>query len=142
MKNKKPLWITLISLDVIITVALFAISIIMLSNVSKTEAERMAMPKGLVRWLVYELKPWQYGVMFVVPLFILLAVNIVGLVIYVKKSTQRAPVQVNDLSDEQKEALRQELLRDLQGGSQTPAQPAEVKEEPRQDLEKPEEPKE
>ena len=115
MKNKKPLWIALISLDVIITIALFVISIIMLANVSKTEAERLGMT-GFVGWLI-RLKPWQYGVFFVVPLFILLAANIIGLVIYVKKSTKREPVQVNDLTEEQKEALRQELLKDLQGGN-------------------------
>lgn len=115
MKNKKPLWITLISLDVIITIALFAISIIMLANVSKTAYDRSQM-KGFVGWLV-NLNPLTYGLAFVVPLFLLLAANIIGLVIYVKKSTKREPVQVNDLTDEQKEALRQELLKDLQGGN-------------------------
>ncbi len=115
MKNKKPLWIALISLDVIITVALFVISILMLANVSKTTAQRQVMT-GFIGWLV-NLKPLVYGLAFVVPLFILLAINIVGLVIYVKKSTKREPVQVNDLTEEQKEALRQELLKDLQGGN-------------------------
>lgn len=115
MKNKKPLFIALISLDVIITIGLFVISIIMLANVSKTAGERNAMT-GFVGWLV-RLKPWQYGVFFVVPLFILLAANIVGLMLYVKKSAKKEPVQVNDLTDEQKEALRQELLKDLQGGN-------------------------
>ena len=115
MKNKKPLWIALISLDVVITIVLFAISIIMLANVSKTEAERMGMD-GFVGWLV-NLKPLTYGLAFVVPLFVLLAINIVGLVIYVKKSTKKEPVQVDDLTEEQKEALRQELLKDLQGGN-------------------------
>ena len=115
MKNKKPLWITLISLDVAITIFLFVVSIIMLANVSKTEGERLAMT-GFVGWLV-RLKPWVYGVAFVIPLFLLLAANIVGLVIYVKRSTRKEPVQVDDLTEEQKEALRQELLKDLQGGN-------------------------
>ena len=115
MKNKKPLWIVLISLDVIITIALFVISIIMLANVGKNSLERQQLT-GLVSWLVNDLKPWQYGVFFVVPLFLLLAANIIGLVIYVRKSTKKEPVQVDDLTDEQKEALRQELLKDLQGG--------------------------
>ena len=53
---------------------------------------------------------------FVFPLFILLAANIVGLVFYVKKtSVKEEPAKLSDLSEEQKEALRQELLRDLQG---------------------------
>lgn len=116
MKNKKPLWIALIALDVAITVFLFVISIIMLANVSKTAGER-ALMTGFIGWLV-NLKPWVYGVAFVVPLFLLLAGNIIGLVIYVKRSTRAEPVQVSDLSEEQKEALRQELLKDLQGGNE------------------------
>ena len=115
MKNKKPLFISLIALDVIITIALFVISIIMLANAGKTAGERAAMT-GFVGWLV-NLKPLVYGLAFVVPLFLLLAVNIIGLVIYVKRSTKKEPVQVSDLTDEQKEALRQELLKDLQGGN-------------------------
>ena len=115
MKNKKPLFIALVSLDVAITIALFVISIIMLANVSKSDIDRANMT-GFVGWLV-NLKPWVYGVAFVVPLFLLLAANIIGLVIYVKRSTKKEPVQVSDLTDEQKEALRQELLKDLQGGN-------------------------
>lgn len=71
---------------------------------------------GFIGWLV-NLKPLIYGLAFVVPLFLLLAANIIGLVLYVKKSAKREPVQVNDLTEEQKEALRQELLKDLQGGN-------------------------
>ena len=115
MKNKKPLFIALVAVDVLITVALFVISVIMLANVSKTAGERAAMT-GFVGWLV-NLKPVVYGLAFVVPLFILLAANIIGLVFYVKKSAQGKPMQVDDLTEEQKEALRQELLKDLQGGN-------------------------
>ncbi|MBR0294312.1 MAG: hypothetical protein IJQ67_00140 [Bacilli bacterium] len=50
---------------------------------------------------------------FVIPLFVLLAANIIGLVVFVRKSTKKEPVQVNDLTEEQKEALRRELLNDL-----------------------------
>ena len=112
MKNKKPLFIALIALDVIITIFLFTISIIMLANVSKTTAEREEMT-GFVGWLI-RLEPWKYGVFFVVPLFILLAGNIIGLVFYVRKTTKKEPVKVQDLSEAQKAALRAELLKDLQ----------------------------
>ena len=115
MKNKKPLFIALVVVDVLITIALFVISVLMLANVSKTAGERAAMT-GFIGWLV-NLKPLVYGLAFVVPLFILLAANIIGLVFYVKKSAQKAPMQVDDLTEEQKEALRQELLKDLQGGN-------------------------
>ena len=52
---------------------------------------------------------------FVIPLFVLLAGNVIGLVIYVRKSSKKEPAKLDDLSEEQKEALRQELLKDLQG---------------------------
>ena len=42
-----------------------------------------------------------------------LAGNIVALVIYVRKSTKKEPIKVDDLSAEQKEALRKQLLEDL-----------------------------
>ena len=110
-KYKKPLLIGLVSLDVAITIFLFVLSIIMLANAGKTAAERAAMT-GFVGWLV-NLEAWVYGVSFVVPLFVLLVANIIGLVIYVRKSTKKEPVKVADLSDEQKEALKKELLNDL-----------------------------
>ena len=133
MKNKKPLWITLIALDVLITAFLFVVSIIMLANTPKSAEERDAM-EGFIGYLVKN--PTVYFVGFVVPLFVLLAANIIGLVIYVRKTTKREPVKVNDLSDAQKEALRQELLRDLAGGAQPAAPKAE---EPKQEEPKPEE---
>ena len=112
MKNKKPLWITLIALDVAITVFLFVVSIIMLAEtVGKTPAEIQA-NDGFIGYL--QNHTTFYLLVFVVPLFVLLAANIVALVIYVRKNAKReGPVQMNDLSEEQKEALRQELLKDL-----------------------------
>ena len=111
MNKKKVLFIVGVSLDVAITIFLFVLSIIMLANAGKTDVERAAMT-GFVGWLV-NLEPWVYGVSFVVPLFVLLAANVVGLVIYVRANTKKEPVKVSDLSDEQKEALKKELLNDL-----------------------------
>ena len=123
MKNKTPLFIVLIALDVAITVFLFVISIIMLAKVAgmQNRADIDNEP-GFIGFLMRN--PTIYGLGFVLPLFVLLAANIIGLVMYVKKSAKREPVKVNDLTDEQKEALRQELLRDLQNG----ANPEEKKE--------------
>lgn len=111
MNKKKVLLICGVSLDVAVTIFLFVLSIIMLANAGKSDAERQAMT-GFVGWLV-NLEAWVYGVSFVVPLFILLAANVIGLVIYVRNNTKKEPVKVDDLSDEQKEALRKELLKDL-----------------------------
>ena len=110
MKNKKPLIIALVVVDVALTLALLVISIIMLA---KTIGSNGAYAEGFIGWLQQNTTVYFWA--FVFPLFLLLAANIIGLVIYVRKSTKKEPVQVNDLTDEQKEALRKELLKDLQG---------------------------
>ena len=120
MKNlKKPLKVLIIAgiaLDVAITVFLFVVSIIMLAKTAGKSANEIQNATGFIGYL--QNHPLIYGLAFVVPLFVLLAGNIIGLVIYVKRTSENKPVQVNDLSDEQKEALRQELLKELQGGNE------------------------
>lgn len=115
MKNKKPLWITLFSLDVVVTVFLFVVSIIMLATMPKNDLERLALEregaKNFIQW--FQLNPTAYLFIGVIPLFILLALNIVLLIRAIKNATAKKPVELNDLSDAQKEALRKELLNDL-----------------------------
>ena len=114
-KYKKPLFITLIAVDIALTLFFFVISIIVLATMASSNSLEAAIGKssGLIKYLLQHRTI--YGVLFVIPLFVLLAVNIVGLVIYVRKTTKKEPAKLEDLSDEQKEALRQELLKDLQG---------------------------
>ena len=114
-KYKKPLFITLIALDVALTMFFFVISLIVLVTLANSPSKDVAIAKssGLIKYLLQHRAV--YGWLFVLPLFALLAVNIVGLVIYVRKTTKKEPAKLEDLSDEQKEALRQELLKDLQG---------------------------
>ena len=120
MKNyKKPLFITLIALDFAITIFLFIISIIMIVTMSKYNNNPQAAAAasgGMIRFFIKNTTA--FLCMVVIPLFVLLAVNIVGLVIYVRKTSKKEPAKLDDLSEEQKEALRQELLKDLQGGSE------------------------
>ncbi len=112
MKNKKPLFITLLAVDLVLTLGLAVFNIIMLANtVGKTAAEILG-SEGFIGYL--QNNPTVYLVAFVIPLFVLLAANIIGLVIYVRKSTKKEPIQVNDLTDEQREALKAELLKDLE----------------------------
>lgn len=113
MKFKKPLLIVAIVLDVAITIALFVISIIMLAKTAQTETTADIDGNTFIGYL--QLHTTFYLWVFVVPLFVLLALNIVGLVIYVRRTTKKEPVKVDDLSDEQKEALRKELLKELAG---------------------------
>lgn len=114
-KFKKPLIIAGLVLDVGVTIFLFVISIMILAKVipAATINEAIAKSDGLIKYLLQN--PTVYLVAFVVPLFALLALNVVGLIIYVKKTSGVKPAQLDDLSEEQKEALRQELLKDLQG---------------------------
>ena len=121
MKNKKPLFIAIIALDLALTIFFLVISIIMLAEtVGKTPAE-IAMNEGFIGYLQNHTTVYLVG--FVVPLFVLLAANIIGLVIFVKKTSKSEPAQLSDLSDEQKEALRQELLKDLMGGGAPKEEP-------------------
>ena len=116
-KYKKPLLIGLIALDFAITVFLFVLSIIMITTMAKHPNNPQAAAadsSGMIKYFIQN--PTVYLVTCVIPLFVLLAVNIVGLVIYVKKTSKKEPAKLDDLSAEQKEALRQELLKDLQSG--------------------------
>ena len=113
-KTTKGLIITGIIADVSITIFLFVLSIIILFFVGKYGAKDAPNhANGLIRFLLINNTIYFWG--FVFPLFVLLAGNIVGLVFYVKKTSakENAPTKLDDLSEEQKEALRQELLKDL-----------------------------
>ena len=115
MNKKKILWISIGVLDLAVVTFLFVVHIIMLSHViGKTplEVQMYAKGSGLFPYLVGHLDV--YGYAFVIPLFVILAANIVALVIYIKKITKKDKVSVKDLSEEEKEALRKELLKDLE----------------------------
>ena len=110
MKNKKWLWISLIAVDVAITVFLFVIHIIMLARTVGRNGVTDD-PKTLIGFLQNNLTFYLW--LFVIPLFVILAANIVGLVLYVRNQTKKEQVQVNTLTEEQKEALKKELLAEL-----------------------------
>ncbi len=112
MKYKKPLIIALLVLDLILTLGLSVFNIIMLANVVGKNPAQIGEMTGFIGYLAQH--PTNvYLPAFVVPLFVLLAGNIILLVWYVRKSTKKEPVKVDDLTDEQKEALRKELLEEL-----------------------------
>ena len=128
-KSQKILIIAGVAVDVAITVFLFVISIIMIATLLKwgSPQEAVRHVQGLSLYLLQHTT--MYFWVFVFPLFILLVGNIIGLVFYVKKTSPKAePAKLSDLSEEQKEALRQELLRDLQKPAEQPAPEAPVEE--------------
>ena len=123
-KSTKYLIIVGIILDVLVTCFFFAISIIMLAKIGKYGNVQTAIDNssGLILFLLKNSALYFWG--FVFPLFVLLAANIIGLVFYVKKTSEKekAPSKLDDLSEEQKEALRQELIKDLLKDSENNAE--------------------
>ena len=107
-KTKKVLLIGGIALDIAITSFLLVVSIIMLATMPKNimDIDTSTFIGFLQR------NPGVYIGTCVVPLFVLLAINITALVWYVKKVANKK-IALNDLSDEQKEALRKQLLAEM-----------------------------
>ena len=117
-KYKKPLLIALVVIDVAIVAFFLVLSIMILVKVvpAKTLNEAIANSDGLVK-AILQMKPIASFFAFVLPMFLVLAANIIGLVLFVRKTSKSEPAKLDDLSEEQKEALRQELLKDLQGSN-------------------------
>jgi len=117
MKNKKPLYIALLSLDAVLTLGLAIFNLVMMINTigKKTPAELLG-GEGLIGYL--QQNPTVYLLAFVLPLFLLLAGNIIGLVIYVRKSTakeqQRQVKSIDDLTPEELAAIKAELNKDVE----------------------------
>lgn len=111
---KKGLIIAGIIADVAVTVFLFVVSIIMLATMPKSGIAMDNAIRNNGPFIGYlQQNPNVYLWAFVVPLFVLLILNIAMLALYVKKVSKKAVV-LEDLSDEQKEAIRQALLKDMQ----------------------------
>ena len=117
-KYKTPLLIAVVALDVALITFFLVVSIMLIATVSKykTPENALANTTGLIHGIL-AMGKWPSFFAFVVPMFLVLAANIVGLMLFVRKTTKKEPAKISDLSDEQKEALRQELLKDLQGGN-------------------------
>lgn len=67
-------------------------------------------PANFIEW--FQMNSTAYLLIGVLPLFILLGLN-VGIVIHLFKKSKEKKLQLNDLTDEQKEALKKEILKDL-----------------------------
>ena len=119
--GKKALFISLFALDMALTVFLFVVSIIMIVKAPKTTAD--IDPKTFIGY--FQANPTIFLLVIVVPEVLLLAVNVLVLVMYLRK-TKNKKVQLNELSAEEKEALRKQLLADLAKQEA----PKEEKEEP------------
>ena len=116
MKNKKILWYCLGALDVAVVGFLFVIHILMLIQVITKSPQLLddylKHGTGFIHYLACNLKV--YGFAFVIPTFVVLSGNIVALVFYLKKGLKREKITASDLTEEEKEALKKELLKDLE----------------------------
>lgn len=135
-KTKKILFFTGLTLDVAIIVFLFVVAIIMIATLPEK-----GQPKELWEKEAYENGQFigylqthttLYFWVGVFPLLVLLAANIVFLILYVRKLSKKPEVAVDDLSEEQKAALRAELLKQLEQESKAPAEEAKA-EEPKEE---------
>jgi uncharacterized membrane protein len=119
--------------DVAITVFLLILSIIIASNISNKD--ELASATGFMGMVYYFMdNPNVFLFSVVVPLFVLLVVNIVLTVYYYQKiaekekeEAKKAPT-LDKLSEEQKSALRQQLLQEMQNKAVEEVKPVVVEE--------------
>jgi len=108
---KKILIYVCLGLDTVITTFLFVVSIIMIVRSMSMTGPEIRVAKGFIGYLQNH-SSFYFG-LFVVPLFVLLAVNIIVLVVYVKQTEKKKEIKVVDLTDEQKEILKKQLIEEL-----------------------------
>ncbi len=117
-KTKKILLFTGLGIDVAITIALFVIAIIMLATMpsSRIAAHDAIEQNGPFIGYMQQ-HPTVYFWSCVFPLILLLAANVVILVLFIRNLGKKKAIAVQDLNEEQKAALRAELLKELQNES-------------------------
>ena len=57
--------------------------------------------------------PTVYLYAFVLPLFVLLVLNVIYLILFIRKNTEKKKVELKDLSPEEKAKLKEALIKDL-----------------------------
>ena len=96
-----------------LTCFLFVVSIIMLATMPKTSAQRVLLKSdNMIHF--FQKNPNAFMGAIVVPLIVLLLVNVTVLVLYLRKSSKAKKVALQDLNADEKEALRKQLLADMQ----------------------------
>ncbi len=113
--TKRILIFTGLGLDIAAMVFLLVIAIIMLATMPQI------IDPAHPEWVIskngefignLQLNPTLYFCTCVLPLILLFIANIVGVILYVKKHASKKAI-LADLSDAQKEALRAELLKEM-----------------------------
>ena len=133
-KLKKALIISGVVVDIAITVFLLVVAIIMIATMPTPEMAQnhpdlvLEEHGAFIGYL--QLNPSVYFLSCVLPLIILFIGNIIGLFFYVRYVGQRK-AQLSDLSDDQREALKAQLLKELSASKEkSPESNAEVEAAP------------
>ena len=113
---KKALIIAGLTVDVIVTIVLFIFSILILIKMpdSKYEID----PNTFLGW--FQKEPLRILLLDVLPLALLLVLNVTISIWYIKKTSKKEEkkvVSLNDLSDEEKAALKQKILQEMMQNS-------------------------
>ena len=111
-KAKKSLIIAGIALDVLVTILLFVFSIVILANMP--ESRRAIDSTTFLGW--FQIEPLRILLLDVLPLALLLVGNISLTIWYIKKTgkkDEKKTVSLNDLSEEEKAALKQKILQEM-----------------------------
>ncbi|MCQ2087259.1 MAG: hypothetical protein MJZ37_04205 [Bacilli bacterium] len=106
---KKALIIAGLCADVLLTVLLFVFSIIILAKMPGSKAE--IDQSTFLGW--FQIDPIRILILDVLPLVVLLGVNLFITIKLFKTSSTKKKVSINDLSDDEKEALKKKLLEEM-----------------------------
>lgn len=113
-KVKKALIIAGIAADVLITIALTVFSIVILVNMPDSRFESLPEDTFLG---YFQHNPIMILICDVLPLTLLLVVNISVAIWYIKKTgkkqEEKKQISLNDLSDEEKAALKQKIMQEM-----------------------------
>ena len=108
-KTKKILYIALFALDIVVTLFLLIVPLIIIFT--KPDLPTEIDKSTFIGY--FQGTPNAILFVFVIPGIALLGLNIFILIRFIKKTNEKKKVQLNELSDEEKEALRKELMKDL-----------------------------
>jgi hypothetical protein len=117
-KSKKILLIFGLSLDVLVTILLFVFSIIILVKMPTPIQVRSGDVdySGLIGW--FQKEPIRILLLIALPLAILLVLNVSATLWYLKKTGVKKKLTINDLTDEEKAALKQKILQEMMQSSE------------------------
>ena len=112
-KTKKALIIAGLALDVLVTIGLFVFSIVILVKMPDSRFESLPEDTFLG---YFQHNPMMILIVDVLPLTALLVLNISLAIWYIKKTgkkEEKKQVSLNDLTEEEKAALKQKILQEM-----------------------------